>query len=306
MPRPRRSPPLIEGFTVVVTKSTVPVGTGDEIEAILQRGAAGRRRSRWSPTPSSCARARRSTTSSVPTGWWWGWKTSARGPVMSELYRPLYLNETPLLFTGRRTSELIKYAANAFLAMKITFINEIADLCEKVGADVQQVARGIGLDKPHRLEVPAMRAPAMAAPASRRTPWRWCARPRTPARRSSWSRPRCAVNDARKKAHGRKGRRRHRRRPGRQDRRRTGPDLQAQHRRHARRALACDIVPALQSHGRPACRPSIPRGTRRAPLLHGVDLQGRSLRGRRRRRRPGHPHRMGPVPRPRPRPRQGR
>jgi UDPglucose 6-dehydrogenase len=67
--------------------------------------------------------------------------------VMRELYRPLSLNETPIVFTGRRTSELIKYAANAFLAMKITFINEMADLCEKVGADVQQVARGIGLDK---------------------------------------------------------------------------------------------------------------------------------------------------------------
>jgi nucleotide sugar dehydrogenase len=67
--------------------------------------------------------------------------------VMRELYRPLSLNETPIVFTGRRTSELIKYAANAFLAMKITFINEMADLCEKVGADVQQVAKGIGLDK---------------------------------------------------------------------------------------------------------------------------------------------------------------
>src|SRR5207248_3468038 len=63
-----------------------------------------------------------------------------------ELYRPLYLNQAPILYTGRRTAELIKYAANAFLATKITFINEIAELCEKVGADVQQVARGIGLD----------------------------------------------------------------------------------------------------------------------------------------------------------------
>jgi UDPglucose 6-dehydrogenase len=66
--------------------------------------------------------------------------------VMRELYRPLYLNETPILFTSRRTSELIKYAANAFLALKITYVNEMADLCEAVGADVQQVARGIGLD----------------------------------------------------------------------------------------------------------------------------------------------------------------
>ena len=66
---------------------------------------------------------------------------------MSELYRPLFINETPMLFTGRRTAELIKYAANAFLATKITFINEMADLCEKVGADVQDVARGMGLDR---------------------------------------------------------------------------------------------------------------------------------------------------------------
>ena len=65
---------------------------------------------------------------------------------MTEVYRPLYLNQSPLLFTTRRTSELIKYAANAFLAMKITFINEIADLCEKVGGDVQDISRGIGLD----------------------------------------------------------------------------------------------------------------------------------------------------------------
>src|SRR5581483_3883338 len=66
--------------------------------------------------------------------------------VLAELYRPLYLNAAPILYTGRRTAELIKYAANAFLATKITFINEIADLAEKVGADVQQIARGIGLD----------------------------------------------------------------------------------------------------------------------------------------------------------------
>src|SRR5918993_16926 len=91
---------VMDGYTVVVTKSTVPVGTGDE------RAKA----------------------------------------VMNELYRPLYLNQAPILATSRRTAELTKYAANAFLAMKITFINEIADLCEKVGANVQEVARGIGLD----------------------------------------------------------------------------------------------------------------------------------------------------------------
>ena len=76
---------------------------------------------------------------------------------MRELYRPLFINETPILFTGRRTAELIKYAVNAFLATKITFINEMADLCEQVGADVQDVARGMGLDRRIGVEVPARR-----------------------------------------------------------------------------------------------------------------------------------------------------
>lgn len=141
---------LIEGYTVIVTKSTVPVGTGDEIEKIIKKfrpdaefsvvsnpeflreGAAindFKRPDRvvvgLEGEPDNCARAI---------------------DVMRQLYRPLYLNETPMLFTNRRTSELIKYAANAFLATKITFINEMADLCEKVGANVQHVSRGIGLD----------------------------------------------------------------------------------------------------------------------------------------------------------------
>jgi hypothetical protein len=96
--------------------------------------------------------------------------------VMRELYRPLFLNETPIVFTGRRTSELIKYAANAFLAMKITFINEMADLCEALGADVQQVAKGIGLDK--RIGRKFLNAgPATAARAFPRTPSPWSHRP---------------------------------------------------------------------------------------------------------------------------------
>jgi hypothetical protein len=103
---------------------------------------------------------------------------------MRELYRPLNLNESPIVFHGRRTSELIKYAANAFLAMKITFINEMADLCEAVGADVQQVAKRHRPGQADRRQVPATPAPATAAPASRRTPWPWSARPMTPARRS--------------------------------------------------------------------------------------------------------------------------
>ncbi len=143
---------LIEGFTVVVTKSTVPVGTGDEVEAIIRRVNPDAQFAvvsnpeflREGAAIGDFKRPDRVVVGvndiDSPTG------QQARA-VMNELYRPLNLNESPLLYVGRRTSELIKYAANAFLAMKITFINEMADLSEAVGADVQQVARGIGLDK---------------------------------------------------------------------------------------------------------------------------------------------------------------
>jgi UDPglucose 6-dehydrogenase len=137
---------LVDGFTVLVTKSTVPVGTGDEIEAIVRRvrpeaDVAVVSNPEFLREGAAIEDFKRPDRVVVGT-------TDERArEVMRELYRPLYLNETPILFTGRRTSELIKYAANAFLAMKITFINEVAELCEAVGADVQQVARGIGLDK---------------------------------------------------------------------------------------------------------------------------------------------------------------
>ncbi len=91
--------------------------------------------------------------------------------VMRALYRPLYLNQAPILLTARRNAELIKYAANAFLATKVTFINEIASLCEEVGAEVQDVARGMGLD--NRIGTKFLHAgPAMADRVFRRTPWR--------------------------------------------------------------------------------------------------------------------------------------
>src|ERR1700724_2364093 len=135
----------IKGFTVVVTKSTVPVGTGDEVERLicetnpsadvviasnpefLREGAAIR-------------------DFKFPDRIVIGTSDERARKVLGDVYRPLSLNQAPLMFTARRTAELIKYAANAFLATKITFINEIADLSEKVGADVQEVARGIGLD----------------------------------------------------------------------------------------------------------------------------------------------------------------
>jgi UDPglucose 6-dehydrogenase len=136
---------MVDGFTVLVTKSTVPVGTGDEIERIVRR-----RRPKADvavvSNPEFLREGAAINDFKRPDRVVVGTEDERAREVMRALYRPLYLNETPILFTGRRTSELIKYAANAFLAMKITFINEMADLCEAVGADVQEVARGIGLD----------------------------------------------------------------------------------------------------------------------------------------------------------------
>jgi len=136
---------LMEGFTVVVTKSTVPVGTGDEVEAIIIRRRPDAQFAVVS-NPEFLREGAAINDFKRPDRVVVGTDDELAKDVMRELYRPLNLNETPILFTGRRTSELIKYAANAFLAMKITFINEMADLCEAVGADVQQVSRGIGLD----------------------------------------------------------------------------------------------------------------------------------------------------------------
>ena len=136
---------LVGGFTVVITKSTVPVGTGDEIEAIISRVRPDADVAVVS-NPEFLREGAAIEDFKRPDRVVVGTEDERAKSVMRELYRPLFLNETPILFTSRRTSELTKYAANAFLAMKITFINEMADLCEAVGADVQQVARGIGLD----------------------------------------------------------------------------------------------------------------------------------------------------------------
>ena len=136
----------LKGFTVVVTKSTVPVGTGDEVEAIIRR-TRPEADVAVASNPEFLREGAAIEDFKRPDRVVIGCDDERAREVMRELYRPLNLNETPILFTSRRTSELTKYAANAFLAMKITFINEMADLCERVGADVQQVSRGIGLDK---------------------------------------------------------------------------------------------------------------------------------------------------------------
>ena len=136
----------LNGYTVVVTKSTVPVGTGREVSRIIKKMrpdadfdiASNPEFLREGSAIEDFLRPNRVVV---------GIETDRARAIMRELYRPLFLSETPVMFTTLETSELIKYAANAFLATKITFINEIADLCEKVGANVQMVARGIGLDQ---------------------------------------------------------------------------------------------------------------------------------------------------------------
>ena len=136
----------IKEFTVVVNKSTVPVGTGDEVEKIISQHCDAKNFAVVS-NPEFLREGAAIDDFKRPNRIVVGTENDRAKEVIKSLYRPLYINETPIVFTSRRTSELIKYAANAFLATKITFINEIADLCEAVDADVQQVAKGIGLDK---------------------------------------------------------------------------------------------------------------------------------------------------------------
>ncbi|ANP46848.1 UDP-glucose dehydrogenase family protein [Candidatus Viadribacter manganicus] len=136
---------LMNGYTVVVTKSTVPVGTGDEVEAIIKKTNPSADFAVVS-NPEFLREGAAIGDFKRPDRVVVGTNDERAREVMRQLYRPLSLNETPMVFTERRTSELIKYAGNGFLAMKITFINEIADLCEAVGANVQEVAKGIGLD----------------------------------------------------------------------------------------------------------------------------------------------------------------
>ena len=135
----------IEEPVVVVTKSTVPVGTGDEISRILAEEGAPAGTSVAS-NPEFLREGAAIADFKHPDRIVVGAEDERARDILREIYRPLFLNKAPILFTGRRTAELTKYAANAFLAVKISFINEIADLCEAVGADVQEVARGIGLD----------------------------------------------------------------------------------------------------------------------------------------------------------------
>ncbi|MGB1613413.1 MAG: UDP-glucose dehydrogenase family protein [Candidatus Puniceispirillaceae bacterium] len=135
----------LSGYTVVVTKSTVPVGTGQQVEQVIRKAnpdadfdiASNPEFLREGSAISDFMRPDRVVV---------GVQTQRAKEVIRQLYRPLYLIEKPVLFTGLETAELIKYAANAFLAVKISYINQMADLCEKVGANVHDVAKGMGLD----------------------------------------------------------------------------------------------------------------------------------------------------------------
>ncbi len=135
----------LDGYTAVVTKSTVPVGTGREVETIIRNTRKDADFDVVS-NPEFLREGSAINDFMRPDRVVIGAETDRARDLMRHLYNPLYLIETPILFTRRETAELIKYAANAFLATKITYINEIADLCDKVGADVHDVARGMGLD----------------------------------------------------------------------------------------------------------------------------------------------------------------
>ncbi len=130
---------------MVVTKSTVPVGTGREVERIVRAANPGADFDIVS-NPEFLREGSAIEDFMRPDRIVIGTESERADMVMHKIYRPLYLRETPILTTSLETSELIKYAANTFLATKITFINEIADLCERVGANVQDVAKGIGMD----------------------------------------------------------------------------------------------------------------------------------------------------------------
>jgi UDPglucose 6-dehydrogenase len=137
--------PLLGSAAVVITKSTVPVGTGDEIENILRENRPDTAIQVVS-NPEFLREGAAIQDFKHPDRIVVGSDDDRARKLLADIYRPLYLNAPPIIYVDRRTAELIKYASNAFLATKITFINEIADLCEQVGADVQEVARGMGLD----------------------------------------------------------------------------------------------------------------------------------------------------------------
>ena len=223
--------------------------------------------------------------------------------VMSAVYRPLNLIQTPMVFTNIETAELTKYAGNAFLATKITFINEIADLCEKVGADVHDVARGIGLDGRigRKFLHPGPGLRRLLLSEGHAGAGLYGARGQRTAddrRAGDRGEQRPQEEDG---AEGHRFLRRFGRGP---DDRRAGPDVQAQHRRHARRAVARHRAGAAGGRGPDRGLRSRRHGRGGTPA-EGCDLRKDRVRGGDGRRRPGRHHRMARVPRARPAAHQG-
>ena len=289
----------LSGYAVVVTKSTVPVGTGDEVERIIREARPDAQVAVVS-NPEFLREGAAIRDFKLPDRIVVGTEDERAKQVMNELYRPLYLNSSPILTTDRRSAELIKYAANAFLATKITFINEIADLCEKVGADVQHVARGIGLD--NRIGSKFLHAGAgyggSCFPKDTLALIKTGQDHEAPLRIVETV---AAVNDARKRAMARKVTGSARHFAARQDHRGARPHLQAEHRRHARRA----VDPAdhrAAGHGRQRARLRSGRHGAGEDRAVQRDLCRRSLCLRRPGRCAGDRDRVGAVPRARSRP----
>ena len=222
----------LDGYTLVVTKSTVPVGTSREVEAIIRR-VRPEAEVDVASNPEFLREGSAIEDFMRPDRVVIGTESARAIEVMRALYRPLYLIETPIVFTGRETAELIKYAANSFLAIKITFINEIADLCENVGADVHDVARAIGLDGrigPKFLH-PGPGYGGSCFPKDTLALVRTAPGARRPA---TSGRDHGRGQRGAQEGHGLAGHRRLRRVARGQDRGGAGPHLQTQHRRHAR------------------------------------------------------------------------
>ncbi len=244
---------------MIVTKSTVPVGTGDEVERIIGESGTAQRFAVAS-NPEFLREGAAIDDFKRPDRIVIGTDDEWARDVMREVYRPLFLNRAPILFTSRRSAELIKYAANAFLATKITFINEMADLCEKAGADVQDVARGIGLD--NRIGSKFLHpGPGYGGSCF---PKDTLALLKTAEDYDSPLRIVEAVAKVNDSAQARDGPQGDRCAGGsesaaRQERRAARPDLQAQHRRHARCSFDRHRPDAGRCRGR-SRRPTIPRG----------------------------------------------
>ena len=225
----------LAGYAVVITKSTVPVGTGDEVERIIREARPDAQVAVVS-NPEFLREGAAIRDFKLPDRIVVGTEDERAKQVMNELYRPLYLNSSPILTTDRRSAELIKYAANAFLATKITFINEIADLCEKVGADVQHVARGMGLD--NRIGSKFLHAGAGYGGSC--FPKDTLALIKTGQDNDGAATHRRDGRGGQRRTqarHGAQGHGRARHLAARQDDRRARAHLQAEHRRHARRAF---------------------------------------------------------------------